>query len=323
MRERIGATRAEGFVLSSEPPPRSRHGLSARRSLGGAAARVGMSAVVLQRSQLEAAARMWMWEDFDPNLFDALCVCLQVTRHEPLRRAPTVLYRAMSAQLTRLTENLEVTDTERWETAREGGRRYGDAGLVKAACTEDDRGSRHAIRHDKAVSQASQIPQSSALTIQICTLCTYSKAPRSRLTDCLSPTVGRAKRQSVPAGEGNRQPKRTATRHGDFTKKQAMADAATVAACSLSGHRRWLRWGAGSSTWPRPFWTPPTAPWPLLSPSCQTSACRAWAAGVRVWRGAPRTWEGVENATRTSFKLGSRGAASCQPRNGSRISSAR
>ncbi len=77
VRERIGATRAKGFVLSSEPPPSSRHGLRGRRSLGGAA-RVGMSSVVLQRSQLEAAARLAMWEDFDPNLFDALCVCLQV-----------------------------------------------------------------------------------------------------------------------------------------------------------------------------------------------------------------------------------------------------
>ena len=37
-----------------------------------------LSVVVLPRSQLEAAARLGMWDDFDPNLFDALCVCLQV-----------------------------------------------------------------------------------------------------------------------------------------------------------------------------------------------------------------------------------------------------
>ncbi len=77
VRERIGATRAEGFVLSSEAPPRSHDGLRGRCSLGGSA-QVGLSVVVLPRSQLEAAARLGMWDDFDPNLFDALCVCLQV-----------------------------------------------------------------------------------------------------------------------------------------------------------------------------------------------------------------------------------------------------
>jgi hypothetical protein len=79
VREQIGATRAAGFILSSESPPRSRDG---SRSLSGTR-RVGASVVVLPRSQVEAAARLGMWEEFDPNLFDALCVCLQVPWPRP------------------------------------------------------------------------------------------------------------------------------------------------------------------------------------------------------------------------------------------------
>ena len=40
--------------------------------------RVAAASMVVPRIQFEAAARLGMWEDFDPNLFDALCVCLQV-----------------------------------------------------------------------------------------------------------------------------------------------------------------------------------------------------------------------------------------------------
>jgi hypothetical protein len=35
-------------------------------------------AVQLRRSQLEAAARLWMGEDFDGNQLDALFICLEV-----------------------------------------------------------------------------------------------------------------------------------------------------------------------------------------------------------------------------------------------------
>lgn len=40
--------------------------------------RVTAGAVVVPRSQFEAAARLGMWEDFDVNLMDALYECLKV-----------------------------------------------------------------------------------------------------------------------------------------------------------------------------------------------------------------------------------------------------
>ena len=83
LRARICATRADGFVLSSEPPPRSFATWSRLASWTRSnrrTRRIAPTAVVVQRSHFEAAARLGMWSDFDPNLFDALCVCLQVQR---------------------------------------------------------------------------------------------------------------------------------------------------------------------------------------------------------------------------------------------------
>ena len=76
LRALIGATADKGYLLGSEPLPRRAGCLStfffAWTSRGAEAT------VVLQRSHFEAAARLWMHEEFDPSQFDALCVCLEV-----------------------------------------------------------------------------------------------------------------------------------------------------------------------------------------------------------------------------------------------------
>ena len=79
LRSLLRLTPADGFVLSSERPRRP---LAAR--LFGSR-RPEPRAVVLERGQLEAAARLGMWEEFDASQFDALCLRLQV-RHSPRRQ---------------------------------------------------------------------------------------------------------------------------------------------------------------------------------------------------------------------------------------------
>jgi hypothetical protein len=39
-----------------------------------------MAVVQLRKSQLEAAVRLWMGEEFDGNQLDALFICLEVSR---------------------------------------------------------------------------------------------------------------------------------------------------------------------------------------------------------------------------------------------------
>jgi hypothetical protein len=65
LRQQIGITVQEGYVLSSEAVPWGWR---------------GWEVVHIQRSHAEAAARLCIFQDFDVNQFDAFCLCLEGAR---------------------------------------------------------------------------------------------------------------------------------------------------------------------------------------------------------------------------------------------------
>jgi hypothetical protein len=78
LRALIGATPDAGYLLGSESPPRAPGLFGLWRRASASAASAATVVVQLRRSQLEAAARLWMGEQFDGNQLDALFVCLEV-----------------------------------------------------------------------------------------------------------------------------------------------------------------------------------------------------------------------------------------------------
>ena len=103
LRVELGITAADGFLLTSE---RSR-GLSAvcfswqRRQ-----------PVFLQRSFVEAAARLSMFHDFDIHQFDAFCICLRCstgdneTPYESANACATPAYSALCDWLLDISKTL-------------------------------------------------------------------------------------------------------------------------------------------------------------------------------------------------------------------------
>jgi hypothetical protein len=72
LRQQLGITVQDGYVLSSEAVPWSWR---------------GREVVHIQRSHAEAAARLCLFQDFDVNQFDAFCLCLEGEKPSAKRKA--------------------------------------------------------------------------------------------------------------------------------------------------------------------------------------------------------------------------------------------
>ncbi len=102
LRNELCITAADGFLLTSE-----------RRSLSAVfAAWQRSQPVYLQRSFVEAAARLSMFQDFDLHQFDAFCICLRCgTRDdESPENSATPAYSAMCDWLLDISKTLIKPD---------------------------------------------------------------------------------------------------------------------------------------------------------------------------------------------------------------------